>query len=86
MNNNIYKSSSDIHIAAGLDSPVDPIAAQQSCEIDAARDREWFRENPGQQERIRKPSIREIMALALPPGTEVKVRRGPHGSQIREFI
>ncbi|MEK6239036.1 MAG: hypothetical protein N2C14_30340 [Planctomycetales bacterium] len=61
-------------------------AMRQSCEIDAAADRQWFDDHPREERRIRPPSLRETVASGLPPGTCVLVRRGPCGSQIRMFL
>jgi hypothetical protein len=64
----------------------DPGMARASCEVDAASDRLWFRQNPGAKVRERPASALELAALGLPPGTTVRVRRRPDGSQVREFF
>lgn len=53
---------------------------------DAASDREWFDAHPGKTERIRPPSIREIMACSPPPGTEVHVILLENGGQARVLV
>jgi hypothetical protein len=58
---------------------------QASCELDAAGDRLWFRQNPGAKVRVRPASPLELAALGLAHGTTVRVRRLPDGAQVREF-
>lgn len=84
--NKIFRSYTDTHLNIGPATPIDPVAAQLSCELDAARDRDWFRKHPRRMERTRMPSAYEVAAHNLPPGSKVHVRRGPLGSQIRSIL
>lgn len=80
-----YELGSDIHLQTG-DKPVDDIAARESCQIDAAADREWFARNPNAKKRERLASVRELKANGLPPGSRTVVLRGPYGEQIRLLL
>ena len=75
----------DLHIQMG-NLPVDADAARESCLIDAAADREWFRQHPHEMRRIRLSSVLELKATGAPIGTVTVVRRGPCGEQARMFI
>ncbi len=80
-----YQVGSDLHLQLG-DPPLDAIAAQESCRIDASADREWFARHPNAKKRERLASIRELKAQGMPPGSRVVVLRGPHGQQARMFV
>jgi hypothetical protein len=64
----------------------DPEMRRKSAEIDAAKDREWFRRNPNADEYEREASLRELLTFGYPSGTRVHVKRGPMGSQLRVFL
>lgn len=75
----------DLHIQMG-NPPVDADAARESCLIDAAADREWFRQHPHETRRVRPSSVLELKATGAPIGTVTVVRRGPCGEQARMFF
>jgi len=64
----------------------DAAAADESCRIDAAQDREWFAQHPDRNERERPATELELRSTGHPPGTRVLVLRGPHGLQMRCFL
>lgn len=78
-------ATADVHIWVGKNPP-DAISSAESCRIDAAADREWFKQNPGATKRERPASIRELKASGLLPGTLAVIFRGPNGTQFRIFI
>ena len=80
-----FHVGNDVHIHFG-DSPADADAARESCRIDAAEDREWFRRHPRETRRERPASVRELRAHSLPIGTVVVVLLGPFGEQVRMFF
>lgn len=80
-----FHVGNDLHIQIG-DSPADIDAARESCRIDAAADREWFRRHPRETRRERPASVRELRAHSLPIGTVVVVLLGPFGEQLRMFF
>lgn len=80
-----YRVNNDLHIHIG-DPPADVAAAFESCRIDAAEDREWFRRHPHETRRERPASVRELRAHSLPIGTVVVVLLGPFGGQVRMFF
>jgi hypothetical protein len=67
-----------------LDPLADPVLARLSRRLDALIDNWWFREHPNAKVRERPASPLEV-ALGLAPGSTVRVRRLPDGSQVREF-
>jgi len=73
------------HICLG--GPVkDREIARLSCQYDAAADRKWFLDHPGESERTRPATLLEIAAFDLDPGTSVVVKRLSDGSQMRTFF
>ena len=80
-----FHVGNDLHIQMG-NPPVDADAARESCLIDAAADREWFRQHPHETRRVRPSSVLELKATGAPIGTVTVVRRGPCGEQARMFI
>jgi hypothetical protein len=60
----------------------DRAAVLASHEVDAPADREWFRQNPGKDHRVRRCSPLEI-AAGNHPDAEVHVFRFPDGLQAR---
>ncbi|HEX3655205.1 MAG TPA: hypothetical protein VHV55_05345 [Pirellulales bacterium] len=74
----------DVHLLFG--DVADRGMAQLSIQIDAATDREWFRQHPDAQEFERPATVREVAATGHPPGTRVRVVRGQLGSQFRVFL
>ena len=80
-----YRVNNDLHIHIG-DPPADVDAARESCRVDAAADREWFRQHPHEMRRVRPSSVLELKATGAPIGTVTVVRRGPCGAQSRMFI
>ena len=80
-----YRVNNDLHIHLG-DPPADVDAARESCRVDAAADREWFRQHPHETRRERPASVRELRAHSLPIGTVVVVLLGPFGEQVRMFF
>lgn len=72
------------HIALG--NIHDRETAAASCELDAAEDRRWFHEHPGQRERQRPATLLETAAFDLPQGTMVVVELRADGSQARIFL
>lgn len=87
MNSNLETppSNEDDHLLIGP-SPIDLKAADESCAIDAAADRQWFIDNPVAMVRERPATIRELNASGQMPGTLAVICRGPMGSQVRIFI
>lgn len=80
------KKKEDTHYYLG-DQPLrDEEAAQQSCAIDAADDKQWFADHPAANRRERLASCREQKANGLMPGALAVIFRGPHGCQIRVFV
>ncbi|HEY0982392.1 hypothetical protein [Schlesneria sp.] len=75
----------DVHLQFGR-KPIDAKAAEESCQVDAAADREWFARNPLAIQRERLASSRELKAQGLLPGTLAVIFRGPCGAQIRMFV
>ena len=75
----------DDHLLIGP-SPIDLTAADESCAIDAAADRQWFIDNPEAMVRERPATIRELNASGLMPGTLAVIFRGPLGRQFRILI
>lgn len=65
---------------------VDSAAASESCLIDAASDRKWFRQHPHLHQRTRQATAMELKSTGLPPGTRVVVFRFSDGSQMRCFL
>ena len=78
------QAGADLHLQLGH-RPVDAIASQESCRIDAAADREWFAKHPTKIRREWPASIRELKAHGMPIGSRTVVLRGPDGAQIRMF-
>jgi len=76
----------DVHLHLGPGTVQDRMAAEDSCQIDAAKDREWLRQHPNANQRERVASVREMLAFNLPAGSTVVVKRGPNGSQMRIFF
>jgi hypothetical protein len=64
---------------------LDKAAWAASIAVDAADDRCWLQSHPNAEFRKRRISVREMKATGYPADTVVTVRRGPRGSQIREF-
>lgn len=62
------------------------VAAEQTCCVEAAEDRQWFLQNPGRDTRERPATASELEATGHPPGTQVLVLRGPYGTQMRCFL
>jgi len=60
--------------------------AADSCRVDAAADRQWFRDHPGVEERWRRATLLEVAAFGVPLGTRVVVQLEPDGSQARLFL
>ena len=63
-----FHVGNDLHIQMG-NPPVDVDAARESCRIDAAADREWFRQHPNETRRVRPSSVLELKATGAPIGT-----------------
>ena len=66
---------------------VNRAAWEKSCQVDAVRDRDWFTARPGVTERVRPPTLNELMAINRGIGeVEVHVKRQPDGAQYRAFV
>jgi hypothetical protein len=80
-----YQFGADIHYQVGP-PPLNVGAAQQSCLIDAADDREWFARHPHATMRERPASEREIQANGLEKGATAAIFRRPTGEHIRLLL
>src|SRR5262245_5425793 len=75
-----HRPSRDVH------PPFDPDLALASHALDAAADREWFRNNPGVRRRLRPATLLEEAALGLEPGSTTLVFLAADGSQGRIML
>ncbi len=84
LQNHFLAADGDIHIATGPGRP-DPMAWAESIRTVATEDREWLRQHPEAlcRRRLITPVEQKAFGYRLPPDTQVVVKRGPDGSQIR---
>lgn len=78
-------SDGDVHFGWS-DRSFDQAAWRESIETVAKKDRRWLRRHPKAEYRLRPITQIEMKMTGNPPGTDVRVVRGPYGSQIRLFL
>ena len=78
-------AADDLHLAIGGDV-VDRGAWRRSIDEVAKLDREWLRQHPEAEYRLRPITQLEVEMSGCPADSDVCVRRGPHGMQIRMVL